>query len=317
MTTIIWKDKHLYVDSLIVKGSETFHSLTKVCKFQEPLEVDYVASDEVVKDTIYGFVATGNVRAAEGFMNTCYLTGVTNTCTIYKSAVGDGLAVPDNLFEIIAIGKEFLHSFFFEPAGFVSRVSENSLFCTAGAGGAAAHTQLTAGAHPIRAMYGTMHCMPRETGGMIDVWQLSTDEKTGKTSFDRVGICNELEGKRRMAVMMYPMQEYPYDLIPNPLRSVWTWEVTEKVQKAEAQIQTRQQVIHELVSALNHEQVDFVITEVARGDANMRKFLQEKLGEDYPTSTATPAAPAKKVPAKKVTTRATAKTAKKRPNLTI
>lgn len=216
MTTIFWHQDHLYSDSNMVDGSETFASLSKIRALPKP--IPYVSKKHKIKDVVYGYVVTGALRPAEAMVSMLEHFGEPDTLeTVYGLVSKLRVVNFDNHFEAIFIGGKANYSFTLidnDDESVFRLKPHKQNFCI---GSGTAHLKDIVsqfpGPDPIRLMY-AIYCRDTASSGMIDVWKLT---KNGKdTTFGRVGICRGMDGRNPAALIDDMYAPYPYDWILNP-----------------------------------------------------------------------------------------------------
>ena len=215
MTTIFWHKNHLYADSNVVQGEESFQSLTKVKRFAQP--VAFTHKESKTEDEVYGWISTGALQPAEKFMQLIYLFGSVDAhALVYEFAGRLGLVNFENFFEVIIIGRKANYSFSLagEKGCFKTYEHKEGFVLGSGAGVLRELIQAYPKFDPVRLMY-TIYCRDRNSSGLVDVWKLSKP-KGKPPSLDRVGICRGLEGRDVASLIADITAPYPFDWRLNP-----------------------------------------------------------------------------------------------------
>jgi hypothetical protein len=214
MTTILWIENRLFVDSAIIKGEERFQSLTKVVKLPTPLKMTSALS-KPFNDTIYGWTCTGNLQTAGAFMFMLGLKGEFDVVDklydqiAHLSVVGEGFT-----FSILAIGKKQNYLFELAIGLWSARVSERDMMTTMGSGGGLVMEEMKKGNDPIRSFMHAFYMQPTTTGGMIDVWQLDTNSED---PFRRMGLYNQRTREEVVEMLRDMKAPVPLDLVHPPV----------------------------------------------------------------------------------------------------
>lgn len=213
MTVILWHKNRLYADSAVIKGTERYQSLTKIHALRTPLQI--TSDDPAHCDTILGWVASGAIEAARGFMAMLAARPKLNMAVMIYDMIGKhNLITQENYFEVILIGTKANYSIAPEMDKCEVKIYRHDQCWGMGTGGPiAVDYVMDDGFTPIRAMYGALY-RDRLSGGMIDVWELTTGKKP---VFQRIGLCNELPYDDILAVLTKPTVTYPLDLIDQRL----------------------------------------------------------------------------------------------------
>lgn len=213
MTTIFWSKNRIYADSSILKGEEGFQSLTKIKKFPQP--VPFVSYKFDVDDVVHGWFCTGAIEPAKELATAISQFGCVDIhFACYDMADGLKMLNFENHFELILIGEKFNYSIIpgdkERPA--VTKYDHKDGFVV---GSGSPHLRRILAnkkqgrTDPIRLMY-SIYCMDKTSGGLIDVWELKHHREGGAT-FQRIGICQGLEGRNPAELVADLSKPYPFD----------------------------------------------------------------------------------------------------------
>lgn len=218
MTTILWHDNRLYADTSMIKGSENFLHLGKICAIAEPrpLKATPEGSARIwnFDDVIHGFAYTGVEKTAKRFVHA--LLSFDDAAIIllhYELAHGHGLANVDNAFEVVLIGEKGNYRFDFNLEKFEHQVLAPVQTWAMGSGGATAFDRVDEKSDPIRAMFAAF-LYDGVSGGPIEVWEMFHEAKR----FTRVGLVNECTAVEMRHAVRHPKRPWPWDLITNPTK---------------------------------------------------------------------------------------------------
>lgn len=211
MTTIFWHENRLYADSNVVQGSDTYQSLTKINQLTQPLRI--ACDKPKIKDTIYGWIASGAMVPAQKFM--VYLDRfrqLDDVLTMYSFMESAALLNFENSFEVILIGRKANYSvnIGLDRPGDPTRIYKHEDRFALGSGSSAlkALWKQCEGIDPIRAMY-AVYLKDEMSRGLIDVWELKY--VGNRATFQRIGICRGIEDRPLSELISDMRKPYPFD----------------------------------------------------------------------------------------------------------
>ena len=201
MTCILWNNHRLYADSRVTVGDEVMHSFSKI-RGCDPLVFRYKKQD--IEDTIMGWVCSGAVRCAEGFMAQLakFKGNLDALSTAFEVSLDAGIYNFDNLYEIIMVGTKACYSYRFELPAIVFQVYDHRITWAMGTGAkTVVHNVAEEKMNPVRAMFDTFYKDPL-SGGMIDMWEVK--KSTDSTTFKRIGIYNQRTKDELRSLIQHP-----------------------------------------------------------------------------------------------------------------
>lgn len=215
MTTIFWAGDKVFADSGIVKGAETFESLTKINAFPQPLHL--ISSRYSVRDLIYGWVCTGALKPAQKLIDSLPCANLFDKVLhSYEKSHVMGLCNIENLFEVVLIGRKANYSVCFDPLqkDEVFSILPHKKGFVLGSGSEYLIEILTkyGKCDPVRLMY-AIYDRDVHSTGLIDVWQFK-DSPLGAT-FQRIGVCRGLENRNVGELLSNMAARYHYDWVIN------------------------------------------------------------------------------------------------------
>lgn len=227
MTCILITETHIYTDTLHKnEAGEEFHSLTKVKKLKEPVRVKWTAleSEPVTEDfnspsfvdTIHGYTCSGNnfiadlfidklvkdaikelARAdlevkSDGMLKVMIEHGVevklNRLLNIYKLIVSLGFVNAATHGTIVLIGEKACYPLEITSRhAFLGKISRDNPTSYGTGATYASKVNFTTG-DPVLSMYTAFWYDSDASGGMIDIWEMPTEEVP---KLRRVGVCNQ------------------------------------------------------------------------------------------------------------------------------